>query len=623
MFDKIDARVLAWNQTATAYPRDASLVALFDESARLAGSACAVVDGDRSLDYQELHARSNGLAHVLEAGGVRGRRVGVLGKRCADAVVAMLAILKAGGAYVPLDDSYPPARLHSMLEAAGVGCVVVLPGQESAPSMSVPTFDVGDASCPDPPRSASEARGEDLACVMFTSGSTGQPKAVGMRHRNISRLAINSDFTTLDGTDRVLHASSPSFDASLFEIWCALLRQAGLVVLPSSTLLSPGDFQAAIHRHGITTAFLTTAVFHYLARRRPGIFGELRELLVGGEVVNPERVRQVLSSRPPGRLVHCYGPTEGTTFTTTYPITKLPARQASIPIGRPIANAACYVLRADGTPADVDESGELWIGGDGVTAGYLNDTALTAERFRPDPFDTDPSARLYRTGDRALWRADGVIEFLGRVDTQIKILGHRIEPAEIEYQLCQEETVAEAVVTREESDEGEAVHLVAHIVPVDGASVGAAALRRSLAQRLPTYLVPTRFHELDRLPLLPSGKVDRAALPSARPAAPPTRDGVLEQTVRLAWLSALAGSGIDPDFDARSTLFELGCGSLDLIRIHDQVASLFPLPDLSVTDLFAHPSLRAYTIHLAGMLDRASAHTAADESTGGAYIDLP
>ncbi|HEX6862027.1 MAG TPA: amino acid adenylation domain-containing protein, partial [Thermoanaerobaculia bacterium] len=504
-----------WNDTGTPYP-PASLEELFEEQAERSPEAPAVSFGGRTLTYAALDAAANRLARRLHAWGVGPDvRVAVCAERGCELIVAFLAVLKAGGAYVPLDPEYPRERLALML--ADSRAVLALAGEPWVSTLAetgVPVVRLGAEGGEGPEGDARPARPwgswpERLAYVMYTSGSTGRPKGVGVTHRNVVRLVRNTDYVSFEPADRVAQVSNSAFDAATFEIWGALLNGAGLVGIERQASLAPAELARHLAEERVTTLFLTTALFNQIAREAPRAFAGLRHLLFGGEAVDPRWVREALSQGAPERLLHVYGPTETTTFATWQRVPEVPAAAVDVPIGRPIANTRAYILEAHLEPAPVRGAGDLYIGGDGVARGYLDRPDLTAERFLPDPWSPQPGARMYWTGDRARFRADGAIEFLGRLDHQVKIRGFRIELAEIEAVLLEQPGVHEAVVVAREERPGDK-RLAAYVT---GAGLEAAALRQSLRSRLPAYMVPAAITLLPALPLTPNGKVDRRALP--------------------------------------------------------------------------------------------------------------
>ncbi|WP_190814749.1 non-ribosomal peptide synthetase [Saccharopolyspora pogona] len=576
---------------------------LLDAWSRRAPAACAVRDGTAALSYRELDRRANAVAHQLVARGVDiGQRVGLFAHHGIDAVIAIVGILKAGGAYVPLDPASPPARIATMSEDADLSCVVGVSGARHDLD-DVSTLIVDHEESASPPTLTRPLTGADLAYVMFTSGSTGRPKAVSVPHRAISRLVIDTNYVWIGQHDRVLHHSPLAFDASTFELWGALLNGARLVIADPHMVFSPYELHRWLRRESITVAFLTTAVFHQIATTRPDLFGCLHTLVVGGEAMAPEPARAVLANHPPQRLVNGYGPTENAVFTTAYPVNDLPDDAEKVPIGTPIARTNCHVQRHDGSRADVGEPGELVVGGDGLAIGYLNDPEGTAAKFAPDPCGT---GRLYRTGDVCSMRRDGTFEFHGRRDGQVKLHGHRVELAEVEIALRAHPAVADVAVTRQQTATD--AQLVAHIVArTEHEPPDAAELRKFLRDCLPSYLVPAAYRLIDRVPVTPQGKVDRAALttPASETDVDPTGATLLDE-IKTVWLRTLRSRGLTPDIAPQHTLFDVGGTSFDVLAIHTEMTEKFGITELTPLDIFTYPTLRGYTDHVTAVLRRAT-----------------
>ncbi|HEU4560010.1 MAG TPA: amino acid adenylation domain-containing protein, partial [Longimicrobium sp.] len=451
---------------APGFPR-ATVDALFARAAAAAPQAVALAwDGGR-MTYVELDERANRLAHHLRRAGVAaGTRVGVCLERGPEMVVATLAALKAGGAYVPLDPAYPAERLAFMLADTAVPVLVTeSPLEDCLPphAARIVRVDADAAEIAAEPADA-PAAGTDpeaAAYVMYTSGSTGRPKGVEVPHRAVVRLVRGQDYVSIDPSDVFLQLAPASFDAATLELWGPLLNGARLAIHPAQrpTVESIGR---ALAEHGVTVLWLTAGLFHLVVEERIQILRGVRQLLAGGDVLSVPHVRRVLQELPETVLINGYGPTENTTFTCCHRITEVPRDGASIPVGWPIANTYVRVLDAGMQPVPVGVPGELFAGGAGLALGYLNQPELTAEMFVADPFA--PGARLYRTGDRVRWRADGTVEFLGRVDTQVKIRGYRIEPGEVEAVLREHPGVRQAVVLAREDVPGDR-RLVAYVVP--------------------------------------------------------------------------------------------------------------------------------------------------------------
>jgi amino acid adenylation domain-containing protein len=593
--------LVEWNDTATDYPRDATLGELFDAQVALRPDAPAVLFERERLTYRELDARANRLAHYLRARGVGlESRVGLCLERSTDLVVGMLAIVKAGAAYLPLDPSHPPERLKFMLGDAQVGVLLTDHRQsELMPAGSAPTIVRLDTEREAIGRESSGplqggVRAGDLAYVMYTSGSTGQPKGVAIPHRGIIRLVRDTDYVQLTPADRMAQVCNVMFDVATWEIWGALLNGASLVVIPREVVLSPPDLAAEFHDREITVMDLTTALFNQLARDAPGAFRPVGRVVFGGEAADPGRVREVLAQGPPEHLYNGYGPAECTTTATCHEVRQVMADAVTVPIGRPIANTRAYVLDRHMALVPVGVPGELFLGGPGLARGYFNRPGLTAERFVPDPFGPafggEKGGRLYRTGDRVRLRPGGVLEYLGRLDDQIKLRGHRIEPGEIEAALREHPAVRAAVVLgREDAPGGK--RLVAYVVP-EGTAPGNADLRRFLQQRLPDFMVPSAFMVMETLPLSPTGKVDRRGLPAPGEARPdlgqafvPPRDSI-EEAVAGIWATMLRVDrvGVHDDF------FALGGHSLLATQVVSRILAELEV-ELPLRAIFETPTV--------------------------------
>ena len=500
-----------WNATETAYPHEATLAERFEAQVEQTPDAVAIVFEEQQLTYSELNTRANHLAQYLHHQHGVGPEVcvGLCMERSVEMIVGVVGILKAGGAYVPLDPDTPPERVAFMLKDADIALVLTqdalkarLPDEWVGPVIAVDTEWATVAQTP-ATNFMSGVTAENIAYIMYTSGSTGQPKGIGIPQRAVIRLVLETNYIDLTTSDRVAHASTTSFDAATFELWGALLNGGQLVIIPKTIALSPPDLAEHLQRYGITTMFLTTALFNQMAREAPEAFQGMRHLLFGGEAVDPRWVTEVLQAAPPQRLLHVYGPTENTTFTTWHLTESVPPGETTVPIGRPIANTQVYVLDRAMQPVPIGVYGELYIGGDGLARNYLKRPALTAATFVPNPFSVEPGSRLYRTGDLVRFRPDGAIEFLGRVDYQVKLRGFRIEPGEIEVALCQHPNVKEAVVVVRGDHRGEK-RLVGYVVSAQEA-VSSSELRQHLKQTLPEYMVPAILMQLDALPLTPNG----------------------------------------------------------------------------------------------------------------------
>ena len=551
------------NATTTPYPREKSVAEVFESRAAETPDAVALVLGEERLTYGALNARANRLAHYLRQRGVVAESpVGVCLERSFDLVVALLAILKAGGAYVPLDPSYPRERLGFMIRDTGMRVLVTqgtLAGKLPTEGPRIVRLDseastIEAASDADLPAAAA---GDSMAYVMYTSGSTGTPKGVAVLHRGILRLVQGVDYVRIGPDEVFLQLAAITFDASTFELWGALLNGARCVLFPSR-VPTPADLRSVIATQHVSVLWLTASLFNALVDTDATVLSGIRQLLIGGEALSVPHVRRALEALPSTQIINGYGPTESTTFTCCYRIPAgLPESTHSIPIGTPISNTRVYVLDRKRNPVPIGIAGELYIGGDGLARGYLNNPELTAEKFILDPFSGESGERLYRTGDLVRHRADGQIEFLGRLDKQLKIRGFRVEPGEIEATLVEHPAIASAAVVAREDLPGDR-RLVAYVVRWDVTRDPLPDLRNFVAAKLPDYMVPSAFVVLDSLPLVTSGKVDWRALP--RPGLERAELGTLgllpQDTLELVLLKiwedvlGISSIGVEDDFFA-------------------------------------------------------------------------
>ena len=572
------AVVDGWNQTAAPIP-DVPVHESFREMAHRYPKRIAAQWGEHQVTYEELDDRSDRLASELLAANANGKLVGICAERSIDMIVGMLGILKAGAAYLPLDPEHPTERLKFMLNDAGVS--ILLSDRmllEHLPEVPRILFldDELPASKPPPIHVGSN----DLAYVIYTSGSTGIPKGICIPHRGITRLVRNTDYLQLGTNDVVAQAANASFDAATFEIWGPLLNGGRLVGIDKDTLLSPKALEQQIARDGINVMFVTTALFNQIAVECPEAFGRLDHLLFGGEAVDPRRVRYLLRTSPPGRILHVYGPTETTTFATWHEFKEVPEDAVTIAIGKPLANTTAYICDPRLRPVPVGICGEILIGGPGVGTGYLNRPDLTAERFVPSPFEPD-GGTLYRTGDLARFLPDGSIEFIGRKDHQVKIRGFRIELGEVEAALLAHPEIEDAVVLVREDEPGEK-KLVAYVVM--NTQEPSIQVKGFLRTSLPSYMVPSSVVVMESLPWNANAKIDRSVLPEPRESE--SRDRTLprtdmEEQIARIWSQVLDVSevGVDESF------FDLGGHSLLATRIVSRINEAFDV-DLPLRALF-------------------------------------
>jgi amino acid adenylation domain-containing protein len=596
-----------WSSGRPPPPPDSCVHTLVSAAAARSPDATAVSADDALISYCTLEDRANRLARLLASHGVRTETpVVLLLPRSADFVISALAVLKAGGCYVPVDPHYPPERIQAML--AHVGSPVLITRSGTARPGHNPARQTIVLDHPDTRSELDKCGGHtpevttephQLAYIMFTSGSTGGPKAVEIPHRAIARLVQGAADLELAG-EVFLHAASPSFDASTFEIWAALTNAAKLVIAPDTPgwMDQIGDL---VRREGVTALLLSTGVFCVLVDHYLSELNGVRQLLTGGEAMPPSRLRAVQQHLPDCRVMNVYGPTEATTMVSRYTPPLDWDGGPTVPIGRPIPGDVIRILdkRMRLVPAGV--AGELYLGGAGLARGYHGNPRLTATRFVPDPFATEPGARLYATGDLARYLPDGEIDFLGRVDRQVKIRGVRVEPGEVEEALRGHAAVQDVAVVPY-GDQPDDRRLAAYLV-FGSHQHGAAevrAVRGWLRDRVPGPLVPDLWHQLARLPLTPNGKLDRKALPapvalSGEPSSLPAATDRYVDLVAKIWADALGVPEVPPDAD----FFELGGHSLLATRIVSRLRDQLRI-EVPLTAVFDHPTVSEFAAHLPG-----------------------
>jgi amino acid adenylation domain-containing protein len=462
---------------------------------------------------------------------------------------------------------------------------------EGLPLVDLGSLDLGAPVAP----VVSESAALDAAYIVYTSGSTGEPKGVVVPHRGVVRLVKETDYLQLGPEDRVAQGSNASFDAATFEVWGSLLNGGCLVGIPREVLLDAGRYGAYLRETGVTALFMTTALFNQFSHADAGAFGGMRAVLFGGEAVDVGAVRRVLSAGGPERLLHVYGPTESTTFASWHEVGEIAGEAVTVPIGGAVSNTQLYVLgdRRELLPVGVE--GELYIGGDGLALGYLNQAELTAEKFVTSPFAE--GERLYRTGDRVRWNSSGSLEFVGRIDGQVKLRGYRIELGEVEQALLGQPGVREGLVLCREDSPGEK-RLVGYVVAESGAELRPEGLRSGLKERLPDYMLPSALVLLEGLPLTPNGKVDRGALPAPEGER---QTGEAYVAPRSATETALADIwrevlGIER-IGVNDNFFDLGGHSLLATQIINRGRAEFSV-ELKLADLFICPTVKEFAEHI-------------------------
>ncbi|MFD8723104.1 non-ribosomal peptide synthetase [Streptomyces sp. NPDC059629] len=596
--------------------RDSSLNDLFAEHVARSPDAPAVTYGAVTLTYRQLDRVTNSLAARLRELGVRrDRLVAFQADRNLSVVVGMLATVKAGGAYLALDPAHPVSRLRTILAESEPVALLSEAGTDEPSGLGIPVVPVAehlkdavrDDTAHDVP-AAGDSGPEDLAYVVYTSGSTGAPKGICITHRNVVQRTRNTDYLSFEAGDRVAQISNAAFDAATIEVWGALLNGGELIGFDRDTVLSPGRLATALRERLIDTMVIATPLFNQLAADDPSTFATVSQVLVGGDVMAVRPAGSV-AALPGCTLLNGYGPAECTTLATAHRVTPMPEGQLRVPIGRPVSNTTCYVLDDRLRPQPAGTPGQLYIGGDGVARGYLGRPDLTKERFLPDPFTTEPDGRMYATGDLVCQLPDGSLDFLGRADFQVKIRGFRVEMNEVDSTLLLHSGIREAVTVADADPRTGEKTLVSYYVGAGEASPETREVLAFLRDRLPEYMVPSRLVRLPELPKNANMKVDREQLPS--PAASPAASTSSADASSADADGRRAEADAHPDagtldgeiatligdllgvssFGREENFFESGGQSMLAIRLLTQVGRRFGV-NLTLGEFFEDPTAR-------------------------------
>lgn len=500
-----------FNNTKVAYPKDKTIVELFEEQAEKTPDKIAVVFEDKQMTYKELNEKANCLANYFRNNNITSTDIiTVFLDKSIEVIVSFLAILKIGAIYLPIDVNYPQKRIDYIIDNSKAKLMLV--NQNTNLSFSIPIVNVNIKNTDiyndnnfEFHRNPNELTPDNTAYITYTSGSTGNPKGVMVSHKNVVRLVKNTNYISFNKEEHILQTGSIVFDASTFEIWGALLNGLQLYLMKKEDLLNPSLFEQYLLKNKITIMFITTALFNKFCEENPNMFRHLKYLLTGGEAVSKKHMIIAKKANPNLNLVHCYGPTENTTFSTCYLVNDI--SKGTIPIGSPIANSSCYVVSKSGSIQPIGIPGELWVGGDGVAKGYLNNSTLTSEKFIRNPFVSNDI--IYKTGDLVKMLPDGNIEFIGRIDNQVKIRGFRIELSEIDSKILEYPNIKESITM---------IHMIGDIkwicsYFVSNTNIVISEMKNFLKESLPSYMVPNFFMQLDSLPVNINGKIDKKLLP--------------------------------------------------------------------------------------------------------------
>ncbi|MGB3182939.1 MAG: amino acid adenylation domain-containing protein [Cyclobacteriaceae bacterium] len=598
-----------FNDTAAAYPKESSLVSLFESIVAEFPNKNAITSRGLSITYSELNSRANSIAHFLIENGIEPKEcVGILANRSIEAVISILGIIKAGGAYLPLDSDYPENRTEHMLREGSVKIVLCNDKDMSLP-VGIKVVNInsvvstGNTANPD-----IEISSKDIAYVIYTSGSTGTPKGVAVKHQNVVRLVRSCNYAQLDENTRVLQTGAPVFDATTFEIWGALLNGGCLFVEDKEVILNTVKLSRYLSDNKINTLWLTSSLFDEHIKNDDSMFSSLYQLLIGGDTLKPTSVNHIRSKYPSLRVINGYGPTENTTFSVCHVIND--TYEHNIPIGKPISNSTAYIVNDEMKLQPIGVIGELLVGGDGVSLGYLNAEELTKQKFLVSPFR--PGERVYRTGDLARWLPDGNIEFIGRADDQVKVRGFRVELGEIEASLSSHPKIKHAVVVVKEIEgDKNVISYYVNDEPLDGKE-----LMDHMNKILPKYMVPDYFVHLDQMPLTPNGKVNKKELPdpevNTRAEVSQATSEVEQKLIRLysEVLNKQVGS-----IGKESVFFDLGGNSLKAISLASRIHEVFDF-EIMLDEIFDRPQLADLAEHIeAGVMLKDSIGESDSEAT--------
>lgn len=572
-----------FNNTQVDYPKDKTIIDIFEEQVKKTPNNIAVIFEDQKLTYKELNEKSNKLARFLISNNITtGDIVGILLDKSLEMIISILGILKVGATFLPIDISYPKERIDYIIRDSKAS--ILLTSHEfihkTNDTVQSLCFEIQN-DCFDQYSNSNLNVSYDvdnLAYIMYTSGSTGNPKGVMVTHKNIVRLVKNNKFITFDKDEHILQTGSIVFDACTFEIWSALLNGFKLFIMKKEDLLDSYLLEKYLEKNKISTLWLTAPLFNQLCETNPYMFKDVKKLLTGGDVLSPKHINMVRNANPNLTIINGYGPTENTTFSCCFTIDK--NYKTSIPIGKPISNSTAYIVSSYGKLCPIGVPGELWVGGDGVSKGYLNNETLTKEQFIDNPF---ASGVIYKTGDLVKWLPDGNIQFIGRIDNQVKVRGFRIELNEINKRILECSFIKESFSTIKLINNKK--YICSYIVVKNGFDLD--NLKNYLNQYLPNYMIPSYFIKLKKLPINPNGKIDKNALPNNFKSFFDTHNFKEPSSDKESLLLSLFRKILNNDnIGVDDNFFEIGGDSLTAMKL--QVEAISNNLNISYSDIFKY-----------------------------------
>ena len=585
-----------FNNTKRKYADNKTIKELFEEIAEGSQNKIAVVSNGQQLTYKELNERANQLGNLLVNEGVTKEDiVPILCDRSIDTIIGMLAIIKSGAAYLPIDEDYPEARIKYMIEDSKSKILLIKKHNLEKVNLEKINIQLIDLNSEEIVRKSKENlkninAPNDLVYVIYTSGSTGNPKGVCVENKNLGKLVNNPDYIEIKDNDKVLQSGSLSFDASVFQIWIALLNGAALHLEEKALIINDTELETYINHNKITIMLMPTPLFNQYSESNIAIFKSLRCLIVGGDVLSSKQVSKITKMYKSLKILNAYGPTENAIISTVYEVKGEWDKNIAIPIGTPISNSTAYVMDKNNNLLPIGVPGEICVGGDGIARGYLNREKLTKEKFIENPYVK--GERIYKTGDLAKWLPDGNIDFMGRIDYQVKINGFRIELQEIEAQLLKYSKLKEAVVVDKE-DEGGNKYLCAYVVSEE--KISAKEVKDFLKKEIPSYMIPSHIMQLESMIVNSNGKIDRKALIKLKFSnlkeeciAPKNN---IEEKISQVWSKILGINNVSTD----SNFFEIGGNSLKAISVVSRLAKEF---NIVINDIFKYPTIQELALNI-------------------------
>lgn len=572
------------------------LVQIFEDQVERAPQKIAVEHDDQTITYDELNNWSNDIAYrLIDKGSIKGDVIGVCIKQSINFIASILGVLKAGCAYLPLDPELPEDRFNYILADSSAKIIITKEKNNEYFNKNILLMHVSnqEKTSSDISKILVNRNEDDCAYIMYTSGSTGKPKGVMIADRGIIRLVVNPNYMVISEEDKFAQLSSLSFDASTFEIWGALLNGASISIIAKNNFLDPVVFDDLIRKHNITTMWITTSLLNFITSQLPGAFSNIKYLLFGGEKVTPHFIKEIIKHGKPKHLLHAYGPTENTTFSTCYEVNNLNEITETIPIGKAISNSVCYVISEDGKLVDAGNKGELYVGGLGIAIGYHNLPELNKQKFVRNIYDRNGPIYLYKTGDIVRLLPSGDIEYIARTDELLKIRGYLVELNEIRSIISGYPLISEVFITTINNPD-EYLSIVAFICPKNGIEINIPELQKYMHKQLPNYMIPSHIKVIDKMPITENGKVNKKTLlnsldiRSTLQISDSSKDQPIEIKILKIWRDILK----QPLLKKEDNFFHFGGHSFIAYKAITNINEILFL-NLKLHNMFEYPTVEA------------------------------